>query len=101
MRNAPNVKASLIRKYHIINFPYSTLNGLFPPLQYLVGAVAVEVDMLVIQFRLQIYWLLVKRAYKMISFFYLWLFIFRRSVQFAANRYIVQEYNTTEATSKF
>jgi len=56
---------------------------------------------LVIQFRLQIYWLLVKRAYKMISFFYLWLFIFRRSVQFAANRYIVQEYNTTEATSKF
>jgi hypothetical protein len=31
IRNAPNVKASLIRKYHIMSFPYSTLNGLLPP----------------------------------------------------------------------
>src|SRR5690349_5045464 len=31
IRNAPKVKASLIKKYHIISFPYSTLNGLFPP----------------------------------------------------------------------
>ena len=46
IRNAPKVKASLIKKYHIINFPYSTLKGLFPPLHHLVGTVAVvSVDM--------------------------------------------------------
>jgi hypothetical protein len=43
IRNAPNVKASLIRKYHIISFPYSTLKGLLPPFHHLVCcAVAVE-----------------------------------------------------------
>jgi hypothetical protein len=40
IRNAPKVKASLIRKYHIINLPYSTLKGLLPPLQYFVAVVA-------------------------------------------------------------
>src|SRR5690606_18769029 len=48
IRNAPNVKASLIRKYHIINFPYSRLNGLFPPVHHLVRCAVAVVDMLVI-----------------------------------------------------
>src|SRR5689334_12914450 len=43
IKNAPKVKASLIKKYHIINLPYSTLNGLLPPLQYFVAVVAVVV----------------------------------------------------------
>jgi hypothetical protein len=34
IRNAPKVKASLIRKYHIMSFPYSTLKGLLPPLHH-------------------------------------------------------------------
>jgi hypothetical protein len=41
MRNAPKVKASLIKKYHIISFPYSRLKGLFPPLHQFVFATAV------------------------------------------------------------
>jgi hypothetical protein len=42
IKNAPKVKASLMRKYHIITLPYSTLKGLLPPPQDLVvGAVAV------------------------------------------------------------
>jgi hypothetical protein len=36
IKKAPKVKASLIRKYHIISFPYSMLNGLLPPLHQLV-----------------------------------------------------------------
>ena len=35
IRNAPNVKASLMRKYHIMSFPYSTLKGLLPPVHHL------------------------------------------------------------------
>lgn len=31
IKNAPNVNASDIRKYHIISLPYSTLKGLRPP----------------------------------------------------------------------
>ena len=37
IRNAPKVKASLMRKYHIISLPYSTLKGLLPPLHHLVS----------------------------------------------------------------
>jgi hypothetical protein len=40
IRNAPNVKASLIKKYHIISLPYSTLKGLRPPF-HILGVVAV------------------------------------------------------------
>jgi len=40
IRNAPNVKASLIKKYHIISLPYSRLNGLLPPF-HILGVVAV------------------------------------------------------------
>ena len=40
------MKASLIRKYHIINLPYSTLKGLLPPLQSL-GVVVVVVVVVV------------------------------------------------------
>src|SRR5688572_29718095 len=47
MRKAPKVKASLIRKYHIISFPYSTLNGLLPPFHHLVCSAVVVEDMLV------------------------------------------------------
>jgi len=47
IRNAPNVKASLIRKYHIINLPYSTLKGLFPPPHNLVVVAVVVVAMIV------------------------------------------------------
>ena len=36
IRKAPNVKASLIKKYHIISLPYSRLKGLLPPLHHLV-----------------------------------------------------------------
>jgi hypothetical protein len=36
------VKASLIKKYHIISLPYSTLNGLLPPF-HILGVVAVVV----------------------------------------------------------
>src|SRR6185295_16976691 len=31
IKNAPKVKASLIKKNHIISLPYSTLYGLLPP----------------------------------------------------------------------
>ena len=40
-----------MRKYHIINLPYSTLKGLFPPLHSLVGVTAVDVDMSNLKFR--------------------------------------------------
>src|SRR6476659_9806912 len=43
IRNAPNVKASLIRKYHIISLPYSTLNGLLPPFHQFVFVAAAVV----------------------------------------------------------
>jgi hypothetical protein len=56
------VKASLIRKYHIINLPYSTLKGLFPPLHNLVGVTAVVVDMIESKISLQKYWLLFKKG---------------------------------------
>ena len=44
---APKVKASLIKKYHIITFPYSTLKGLFPPPHNFasLGEAVVVVDM--------------------------------------------------------
>jgi hypothetical protein len=45
IKNAPNVRASLIRKYHIISFPYSTSKGLFPPPHSLVVVAVVVVDM--------------------------------------------------------
>jgi hypothetical protein len=54
MRKAPKVKASLMRKYHIMSFPYSTLKGLFPPLHNLVG-VTVVVDMGLLKISVQIY----------------------------------------------
>src|SRR3954466_3637214 len=38
IRKAPKVKASLIKKYHIIILPYSTLKGLLPPPQSFAGA---------------------------------------------------------------
>ena len=44
MSKAPKVKESLIKKYHILNFPYSTLNGLLPPFQ--VCEIAVVLAML-------------------------------------------------------
>jgi hypothetical protein len=44
IRKAPNVNASLIKKYHIISFPYSTLKGLLPPFhQFVLVAVAVAI----------------------------------------------------------
>jgi len=37
IRKAPKVNVSLIKKYHIIILPYSTLKGLLPPPHSLVG----------------------------------------------------------------
>jgi hypothetical protein len=56
------VNASLIRKYHIISLPYSTLKGLLPPLQSLVVVAVVEVDMSVLKISVQKYWLALKNS---------------------------------------
>jgi hypothetical protein len=50
IRNAPKVNASLIRKYHIINFPYSMLKGLLPPPHHL-GFAVIGVAMLLFYIR--------------------------------------------------
>jgi hypothetical protein len=49
IRKAPNVKASLIRKYHIISLPYSRLKGLLPPFHQFVFVVATLVLILLLQ----------------------------------------------------
>jgi hypothetical protein len=49
MRKAPKVNASLIRKYHIISFPYSTLKGLLPPFhQFALVATAVAISKFIV-----------------------------------------------------
>src|ERR1700694_3532986 len=54
MRKAPKVNASLIKKYHIISFPYSRLKGLLPPFHQPVFVCTAVVSIFFISFLLLI-----------------------------------------------
>src|SRR5215213_1996816 len=72
IRNAPKVKASLIKKYHIISFPYSRLKGLLPPFHQFVFVTVACVA--IIEFRVYCFGLWLYKPFYLLVFRQLWKF---------------------------